>query len=409
MIGTSPVLFAGAVVLTFAVIGTLVLLVRNHRTFHGYREIAREAKAIASQLGGELFRDGDDLVVSGEYQSRPTLLRFSNSDNTPAMMLEVRVPSGLDLSLTPKQFPDNKVGSKVRLNNWLEQRFVARSKSPLDSELLLGQRGAMNMLVRLCCSQKTVIEIGPGKLQLFEMVVPPSLARHVLDHLADINDMARVMETLPGSDKIKIASIPRERSSWPFRAAVAAGVVVATLTVVGATRERTKPVTAAKVDSPTINGILKVDVSAIPMAEQWRVVEPSDLEPSFADFLRGVGVEPSYPINFDPDGTGATKGSAYLLTNDSGQKRIVLLQDHRMVFDTAFPNVAGMVRVPAASLNKVRMAGKVQTAGDGLLFVRKADDPNSAVILYVVNGALQSAAPSDYRTINFEPETAAGY
>jgi len=38
--------------------------------------------------------------------------------------------------------------------------------------------------------------------------------------------------------------------------------------------------------------------------------------------------------------------------------------------------------------------------GDGILMVRKAEDPQSSVLLFVQNGTLRSVAPADYRQVD---------
>jgi len=405
MTSTSPVLIAGAVIVACAVTSLLANVIRTYHTFRGYREVAADAKQLSEQLDCEVFRDNQDLVVTGEYKTVPILLRFSNSDNTPALQLEARIPSDIDLSLNPKQLVDNKFGTQVRTNAWLEQRFVCRSKSPLEADLLLAQRGIMNILVRLCRSQKTLLEVGTGKLQLFEMVAPASLSQHIMEHLVDIGDLARIMQTLPGSDRIKVKPIPREKSSWAFRVAMSTGVLIAAVSVMAAMRDRTPPVLTA-VKSAEGNGILESDASLIPMADEWRVAESGDFDPAFTGYFISAGQKPDGRTIFDPDGTGHNKGVAYFLTNKGGTKRLVILVGQHSIFDSSFPNIAGVARVPSPYFSNdtwdETKTVRQQISGDAILLVRNADDVRSGIVLYFRNGGLQSTALSDYRRIRVE-------
>ena len=404
MTNTSPVLIAVIVITAAATIGTLIYMVRSFRTFRGYRGIAAEVKRIAEKLDGELFRDGEDLVITGTYNLIPTVLRFSNNDSMPALTVEARIPAGMDLSLHPKHAIANKYGSNIRTSSWLEQRYVCRSKSPVEAELLLGQKGAMNSLVRLCCSQKTMIEVGPAKLQLCEMVLPSSLSRHLLAHLADISVLAELMQRLPGSNAVKVKSIPRERSSWAFRASVAAGVLIAAVSVMAAMRDRTQPVMAAGKGED--NGIVLSDAAVIPFANQWHVAAPADFDPAFTDYFSPAGEKLNGHISFDSDGDGHPNGTAYLLTNQSGTKRLVILLNHRPVFDSSFAQLAGVARVLSPYYSTERWdetkTVRQKISGEAILMVRNADDASTGVVFYFRNGTLQSSAVPDFRKISLQ-------
>src|SRR5438270_3994865 len=144
----SPILIAAVVVLVVGGIGLVLHLRRERETYAGYEEIAGELKKITRIIAGEVHRDGNDLVVTGEYKKGPTILRFSNAENTPGLHIEVRLPSTFHLTVSPKSAPENKFGHKVKLSLWLEQRFVSRSKDPEDIELLMTQRAAAGILER---------------------------------------------------------------------------------------------------------------------------------------------------------------------------------------------------------------------------------------------------------------------
>lgn len=405
MTSISPLLIAVIVVAASVCIGLSISFVTKRCTFRGYGEIAHDVKTLAERLGAELFRDGDDLVISGEYQKIPTLLRFSNSDNTPAVSIEARIPAAIQLTISPRQLPDTAAGSKVKLPSRLDHKFIAKSKEPMDIQMLLDQRSAVGVLTGLCCSQRTILEITPGKLRLVEMILPTSLLTHVINHLREIHDLCACIQTLPGSDSIKVVRIPREHSSWPLRAAIAVGVLIAAVSVMAATRDRSKPKPPAPAES-TANGILPADAAVIPFLNDWQTVDVSQLQTSFISWVNASGEQVSSRFVFDSGSPGRRNGVAYLLVNRQGAKRLIALVDHKVLFDSAFGNLAGCVRVPATSLSSIQWdttsRRHEQPSGDGILMVRNADDPHSGVVLYFEGGTLHSASPIDYRSIGLQ-------
>lgn len=405
MTSISPLVIAATVIVTLAIVGAIILFVRSKRVVRDYGEIAKDVKSLAERLGGEVFRDADDLVVSGEFQKMPTILRFSNSNNTPALQIETRIPAAIQVTVSPKHLPDTATGAKVKLPSLLDHKFVAKSNDPREIEMLLEQQSTVALLMGLCCSRRTVVQITRGKLRLAEMVIPTSLFTHVINHLREIGDLSAIIRTLPGSDAVKIVPIPRERSSWPLRAVIAVGVLIAVVSVMAATRSRSKPKIVAPAVS-TVRGIVPVDAAAIPFSSNWRTADVNELPTSFISWVMSSGQQVRSRYEFASDGTGTLNGVAYLLTNHEGAKRVVALVDHKVVFDSTFKNLAGCVRIPAASIPRIpwdaTRGGREKPSGDGILLVRDADDPHSGVVIYFQDGTLRSASPVDYRSISLQ-------
>ncbi|MBV9086197.1 MAG: hypothetical protein JOY79_01820, partial [Acidobacteriaceae bacterium] len=74
-----PIVVAIAAVLALALLAAFILFFRSTATVRGYREISRDVRTIAKSLqDAETFRDGSDLVVSGNYRKLPAMVRFSH-------------------------------------------------------------------------------------------------------------------------------------------------------------------------------------------------------------------------------------------------------------------------------------------------------------------------------------------
>src|SRR5437899_11544396 len=97
-----PLQLALLIIGALSVIGLVIFFVQNRRTFAGYEEFSSDARKLSRMLRGELFRDGDDLVMAGNYNGMATVVRFSNSDNTPGLNVRVQAPASFTLAVTPQ-------------------------------------------------------------------------------------------------------------------------------------------------------------------------------------------------------------------------------------------------------------------------------------------------------------------
>src|SRR6266699_1263895 len=63
----SPGQIALLIIAGLAAAGVVISLIRTRRTFAGYGEIEDQVRRLSQTMGGEVFRDGSDVVVSGTY------------------------------------------------------------------------------------------------------------------------------------------------------------------------------------------------------------------------------------------------------------------------------------------------------------------------------------------------------
>ena len=65
MASMHPVVLALLILLAVGGVGYIIHALRMGKAFAGYEELTKDAQQIAKSLGGEIFRDGNDLVISG--------------------------------------------------------------------------------------------------------------------------------------------------------------------------------------------------------------------------------------------------------------------------------------------------------------------------------------------------------
>lgn len=398
-----PMTIAGVVVAVLVVAGIVTAVVREMRLFDNYRDIAPSVKTIANQLRAEVFRDFEDLVVSGTFKGIPTVIRFSQREHSPSMGIYVRIPSASQFAVVPKGMA-GKAESAIKLKGRrLAAQFVLKSDNPSGLESLLGQERNVQLLDMLCCSTSTILEVDRGRLELLEMEMPEELSRHLSDHLAAIHELSGVLGEMPGASEVKVVPIARESSSLLVRVAVACCLVVVAMSVIAATKEHGIVLVKAVTESAPINGVPADDANRIEQMSGWRAARVEDIPNRFSEWLRDGGQQPASRLEFMPVTGGLSRGVAYLLVREDGARRLVILIDHKPVYDTAFSRLDGIAVVPTSSFPKLKWGTLAQTpGGDALLIVRDAADPRSAELLFFPNGILFSGVPKDYSTIDLQ-------
>jgi hypothetical protein len=403
----SPQFFAAVVVTLTAITTGLIVTVQNRRKFRGYEQYADDARRLRTKLKGELFRDGEDLVVSGNYGKIPTIIRLSTRMEAPGVSIEMRVPVTFSLSIFPKQVITHATGSPVPLGN---RKFATRckavSKNPTEARLLLSAKDAQDVLDSLCSSSDVGVELSKGVLSVVTLLIPQNFGSQVSEQLELCTRMDAIVESLPGSHAVKIVPIEHRKPSWVFRAAMASGAVICALCLIASSRELADSQTTVAAAQRVSNGVAPVDAQVIPKVADWRAAQAEDMDPSFLTTLRNAGAKTEYPVTFDTDGSGERPGTAYLLIGPDGSKRVVAIVNHRVAFDVVFPDIAGIAVIPKESVASVEWATQnmqvPNTGGDGLLFVRNGHDGTSANLLLFAQNSVFSAPPNDYRKLSLQ-------
>ena len=408
----NPLAVVIGVVVAVTLIGLIISYLRAGATMRGYGDIARDAEAIAKKLRADTFRDGDDLVISGYSGKFPTVVRFSYSENTPGLNIQMKVPANFTLSVVPKgaRATEGRVLIKTT-DDMFDARFAARTDQPTQARMFLTGKQAMAQLQKLCCSSKTFLTVTSGAMELSELVIPDTyMSKHVSDHLDSMAALAAALGAMPGADTVKITGYHRERSRV-MQVAMAVLVITGAIVVVSAVQERNKPVSvSAVVTEPESSGIAVKDQDKITGSEHWRVAKAGDFDADAVSWLRGqhsTEISGAFAGKF----AGADKAleSAYILIAQDPkfgtERRVVLLDHGKPLFDAGYKSVAIAALVSHDNFSSIHWKPDTQAPppdGDALLIVRNAADTGSGVVLYASGGKLATAAPANYQSVIVE-------
>ncbi len=401
----SPLQIALMIVAALAIIGVVITLVRSSMTYSGYAEIAHDIRRLGLSLHGEIFRDGSDVVVSGNYQQLPAVVRFSNEENTPGLNIRMQAPATFVLSVAPSGTQVAEGGRNLvkTTDELFDSRFTTRTDQPAQARMFISKH-TTSLLQKLACSKNTYVTCGGGSIELSELVIPDqNTAGHVLDHLKAMWTLSRALREMPGSDRVKLVTFARERHV-AARVAMVVGGVVALLSIFAATQVPNHPPVSG-VNQSLTSGILPLDAVHINNANNWRAATSDDMDPVAVNWLRGNGQQPNGRIEGDFSGKGTGRDVAYLLVGPDGAKRVVLLADNDNRYDTTFPYIGIAARVPKGIVGSIEwVEGKAPEGvdGDGLLIVRKPDDATSGVVIFLSGRSIVSASPVNYQNINLQ-------
>jgi len=396
-----PIQIAIAIVAVVALLGVIITTMRKSSLLAGYGEYRQDILKIAQTLKLEMFRDGDDVVLTGNHKYKPIQIRFSYSETTPGLNIRMQAPVSFTFSVVPKGAQSTEGRILVRTgDDMFDARFAARTDHPTQAKMLVTSKAMRQQMEKLCCSSKTYLTLTTGSIELSELVIPqPYTARHVLDHLDSMAMLADAVDDIPGAEKIKITPYQREKSTPIFRIAVAVGAVTALAVIF--LMQPTPPDAALETgETPAPPGILPVDMPLILKAEQWRGATADDFLPEVVSYMRSYGLTPEgrFEINVDGDDVPDV---GYFLATDDGKRRVVLLQNRTNIFDSLYDDMAGVVRVPAQNMGSIdwKAPPSEPPTGDGLMVLRGTAGNVRGIIFFVKDGRVLAATPSNYGSV----------
>lgn len=435
MTSMHPVALALFILLVVGGVGFLIHALRRGKTFSGYEELTSDARQIAKSLGGEIFRDGNDLVISGNYRHMPAIVRFSYGENTPGMNLSVKAKATFTMSVVPKGERAAEGRVLVRTpDDMFDARFQTRTDHPTQAKMFVGGKVVIQNLQKLCCSSRTFFTITTGAMELSELTIPtPYTGHHVTDHLESLAKLARALEDMPGAETIKVRKLEKERSNI-IRASIVVGAIAAVITVWVATSGPRGPVPvqelAGETEAPPA-GIMPVEAMLVRKVQDWRVATAEDFGPGAASWMRGNGLEPNGRVPGDYSGGRNGRDVAFLLAPAApsqpvaappqpgavpaatppaaaapapeDKRRVVLLVEGVNLYDAEYPTILGIARIPKDAIADIDWGRNPPPQGapdgDGLLLIRRRNDLASGLVLFVTERHIVSAVPLNYTQI----------
>lgn len=148
-------------------------------------------------------------------------------------------------------------------------------------------------------------------------------------------------------------------------------------------------------------GVAPDDARRIPRIERTRLATVEDFDPEAISWLRGSGQQASGKIpGFY---SGSKKSNAYILVGKANERHVVIFAGGGLGYNAEFPVIAIAACVPVGLVHKIKWADSSvpESDGDGLLIVRSADGPSSAVVLFLRGSQVVSASPTDYHEVAF--------
>jgi hypothetical protein len=384
-------------------VGIVVYWVRRFAVFRGYKNIEADVLRLAEFLKAQAVRDGNDVVVAGRLSGVPTIVRFSQSVDTPGLDIQMRVPTTFNLSLLPKMIFTGEGRVVMRTGSaQLDKKFNAQTDHPVEVRMLISGNAVLPSLEQLCCSSQTGLSIKSNSMELTELAIPAFAGNHVLDHLTSMLTVAKAMREMPGADQIKIEPLPQQGSSWTIRVALVGGLasLIALLFIQPYNRSAGAN---ANVSLPAqTSGVAPADAVRMRQLQGWHVAGTNDFSAAAALFLRGHNLAPSGQIKADFTGRGGALDAGYLLIDGKGQRRVSMLAMGVVAYDAIFPQADFLARIPKNNVARIQWATVPQSTADGdaLLVIQNANDPTASLVLLRHGAQTYSARPVDFTRID---------
>lgn len=400
----SPIVIALAIVSVLAFIGAVLSMYRRSLLFSGYKEMAGDAREIARTFGGDISRDGNDLVIAGNINRMPVFVRFSQEENTPGLFIRMEMPALFQLTIVPQGSSQEAEGRTiVRLGDKsFDNKFTTRTDQPSQFRMLLGPRVIAN-IQKLCCSNRTFLSVERGVMELTELAIPTGfVGRHVNEHLQQMAEIGKEMAEMPGAHEIKIKPIERERN-LVARAAIGVGVIAAIGTVAAGYSQRPQlPVAALAAE--TTPGVDPADARLIPGAASWNLVKPDqDFDGSGLTWARNSNIALSGRMKADLSGSNDVRDEIYVLRRKSGTFRVVMLSRDEKRYDTEYDKIAVVAPFPKSLVASTQWVGGVpeNPDGDGVLIASDPANPAQTVVIFLKGSRIISGQPANYQNIQY--------
>ena len=401
----NPVAISVVIVAAVVFVGAFIAYFRDRKVYGGHKEYASDAQDLAKRLDGEIFRDGDDLVINGTQGGREVVVRLSYAENTPGLHIRMAAPANFRMTVVPKGARASEGKIQVRTgDDSFDARFMTKSDHPTQARMFLGSKGVLLELGKLGCLSHGFINVSNGSIEHSEALVPtPNTGHHIREHLQSMERLASDLAKMPFADRVQLKPLKRDRR-WLLRLAIVAGIITALVGIITAAQQPADaPLPIAGTGTFVPPGMTAADAALLGSLRGWHLATADDLDPDAAAWARNAGQKATGHFTGDFDGRRtALKDSVYLLVNLDGQRRVVVIINDQVRYDVKYSSLGLLSVIPKDNLGRIQWKASNQASpdGDALLLLRNPRDRSSGLVLYFSDGKLESAVPSDYQTIN---------
>ena len=401
----NPVAISVVIIAAVVFVGAFIAYFRDRKVYGGHKEYASDAQELAKRLHGEIFRDGDDLVINGTQGGREVVVRLSYAENTPGLHIRMAAPANFRMTVVPKGTRASEGKVQIRTgDDSFDARFMTKSDHPTQAKMFLGSKGVLAEFGKLGCLAHGFINISNGAIEHSEALVPaPNTGQHIREHLQSMERLAVDLARMPFADRVELKPLKRDRR-WLLRLAIVAGIMTALVGIITAAQQPAEaplPISAAGAYVPP--GMTSADASLLGSLRGWHLATADDLDPDAGSWARNAGQKATGHFNCDFDGhQTALKDSVYLLANLDGQRRIILIVNDQVRYDVKYSSIGLLSVIPKSNLGRIqwKTPNPATPDGDAILLLRNPKDRSSGLVLYFSDGKLESAVPSDYQTIS---------
>jgi hypothetical protein len=401
----SPVVMLGILVAVVAFFGAIAAYAYDRMRFAGYRKIVLGVMKLEEMFATRAFREGNDLVVTGNRSGLPVTVRFSHSDTLPALHIRMGAPATFDLNVTPARSRTQTNKPVVRTTDEkFNMSYSLRSTQPAHAKIFLNQKRALDAVWDLC-GPNTYVSIGDRAIEYGEMgVLDAGVGDRAYARIEKLLALATVLRSMPDADRVRIEPI-RQVHRASLRLAIALGMMFGLALLAAAVHfwHTAAPLTVST-DRDIPIGVMPTDAVMMGDLRKWHLAIPSDYDPGIYEWAHARGVSVENHFKLDLSGSGGESASVYVLANQSGKKRVVIIAHQRNVFDSLFDSIGIVTRVPHDDINSIRWATAplIAPPGDGLLIVRKANDAGGGTVLFFSGTRMFAGVPTNYQYMKLD-------
>jgi hypothetical protein len=383
----------------------LIKFLRETALLRGFSSVAHDIRTLCKLVHGEKTRDGKDLVIRGRYAGNPVLIRFSRTENVPELNIQMRAEVRCNLFVAPARAHVTEGAARVQVSHpLLNVRCSIRTDHLLEARALLQTRQITDELWNLSCSSQAFVSIANGNLEFSEAQLPrPDTIGWIKRHLRSMSIIAAAAQGKPAPREEIPSSIWAQAPIWVAIGSTAV-MVVGLFTFVNAKTAKARAATTAVAPAPFVSDIPAEDAPQIPDAASWRLAQPSDFDRRALDWAAQQRVEVTNTIQGKFTSSDSEDVAYVLVDPKTSNRRVVILVNGSLRFDANLPELALVARVPAGNVSNIEWRVKPTSAseGDGLLVLRRYDDPASSILIYCSGLRTLTAVPQDYHRVGLQ-------